>query len=435
MVRIPTDIDPRFLPAAFTALTEIVPWSIWERRASTLRAAMPSNPVWESFLVERHSLELALVEARNYMRATRRWPWPPRNAAEYRANSFMAMAVRVYGQLSAAGKARLAGAMRSALESEAGLGPLAFEIKIVAQVLRRGFDLSFHDLENGGGFDFLAQRDGLELEIECKHMSADVGRQIHQRRVHALAGALQPVISLALDRVVGGRLLRVTLPGRLVGNAEQTAAINELITANLSGQNYRGDAGVCQLDVEMFPIADSPFTRERGHALSIDDVAAFALDHFGLEQAHMLFHWRPGQSAILVHFASALPDRVLDALLRRLREDSKRQLSGNRPGMLCVHLADVSQEQLRQLAAADRAGTVTGIQRAISSLLHRRRHLHTVALMTDGSVRLHREREGGRETTSVQEIGPTYVFRNPEHPQAGSPALEDIFATNSYSPA
>jgi len=427
MVRFATDLDPRKLPPTLAAFTAIVPWSVWKRRVENLRSELPRNPVWERFLLDRYGLELALADVQDYRRATGRWPWPPRTAEEYRLASFMAVSVRVYESLSGCGKRRFAGGIHSALEKEAGLGPIALEMKVVAHLMSRGFDISFNDLEIGGGFDFLAWRDGAEIEVECKHVSADIGRQIHRRKIDDLGGRLYPVLSSALEGSQVGRLVRVTLPGRLTGSKAQQDAIAKRIAMSLSG-SCEGDTSVCSVIVQEFGIRESAFNLERGGSLTLDEVGEYVRTAFGLEEAHMLANWRPGHAAIIVHFESRLPDRVLDRLFRRLKDDAKRQFSGGRPAFMCVHLADLTQEQLHELARAEHAGTVTGIQRAISILLHRRLHLYGVALMTEGEVHIGKGNQG---TRSVQETGPSYVFRNPDHPDAKNASLQQIFRESS----
>ncbi|MGE5511456.1 MAG: hypothetical protein ACM31O_09430 [Bacteroidota bacterium] len=418
-----TELDPRGLPATLSAFTAIVPWSVWKRRVESLRSELLRNPLWEEFLRDRHALELALADVRQYQRSTRRWPWPPRTAEEYRLASFIGVAVRVYANLGRPGKARLAGAIRSALEKEAGLGPLAHEMKVITHLMSRGFDVSFNDLENGGGFDLLARCDSTEVEVECKYVSADIGRQIHRRKIYEFGGLVYPLLSRALDHSHVGRLVRVTLPGRLTGSRQQHEAIAGRISMALAGI-LDGDTSVCGVRVDEFEIAGSIFSSQRGDELTLDDVGLYVSQVFGLEEAHMLANWRPGHAAVIVHFESEVPDRVLDEIFKHLKDDARRQFSGARPAFMCVHLADVTRHQLLELARTEHAGTVTGIQRAISTLLNRRVHLHSVALMTDGVVSTE---PGNRRTRAVQEAGPSYVFSNPDHPDAHNPHLKQIF--------
>ena len=64
------------------------------------------------------------------------------------------------------------------LQSDKGLLPLQHEMTTITHLLLNGFNVTCHDLENNGGFDFLASRDGVEVEVECKMVSGDIGKQL-----------------------------------------------------------------------------------------------------------------------------------------------------------------------------------------------------------------------------------------------------------------
>jgi hypothetical protein len=91
----------------------------------------------------------------------------------------------------------------------------------------------------------------------------------------------------------------------------------------------------------------------------------------------------------------------------------------------------MTQDQLLDLANTERDGTATGIQRALSVILQARPHLHSIGIMTNGEVRLTQERSIDRVRTLVREIGPSYVFKNPNHPLAGDPLLDQVFIGTS----
>jgi len=422
-----TELDPTELPTMVRQMASIVGWKTWERRINGLKSELSANPLWEAFVLERHGLELAFGDVHRHLRATGRCPWPPRTAEEYRLYSFLAVAVQLYPRLASNGQARLAGAIRSSLEKDFGLGPLAFEMKVAAHLMSRGFEVEFHDLESGGGYDFLAKSESTKLEVECKHISADIGRQIHRRKLYELGGVLFPVIAQAVDRGGEGRLVQVTLPGRLTSSKEQQQALMERIRAVLSGAVSEVDDSVCAVSSSTFSLAASPFSRGRGHRLTMADVTDYLKQAFNIENANVLLNWRPGHAAVIVFFRSTKPDKVLDTVFKRLKADARQQFSGNLPAFLCVHLADLTHEQLLDLANAERAGTVTGIQRAVSIILQIRPHVHSIGVMADGEVRITQERSANRVHTSVQEVGPSYVFRNPAHPLAKEPSLDRVF--------
>ncbi|GAB4226404.1 MAG: hypothetical protein Tsb0032_32750 [Kiloniellaceae bacterium] len=318
--------------------------------------------------------------------------------------------------------------MRNALEKEFGLAPLAFEMKIVAQLMNRGFDVGFHDLESGGGFDFLASRQGTQIEVECKHISADIGRQIHRRKLHELGGVLFPAIAPAIDQKGGGRLLHVTLPGRLNGSKEQQDALVERIVSVLSGDAEEVADEVCKIVAQTFDLDASPFAADRGHDLGVDEIERYLKSEFNVDNAHVLSNWRPGRVAVFVHFRSVNPDKVLGEMVKHLKADAKKQFSGVLPGFLCVHLADLDREQLLDLFEVTHRGAATGIKLAVDHLLDRRPHVYGVALMADGEVQVTREEAPTSVTETIQEVGPSYVIKNSFHPMAGTALIDQMFA-------
>jgi len=58
------------------------------------------------------------------------------------------------------------------------LAPFAHELAVPVHLWSAGFDVQFADIEGRSRFDILERKDDLELEIDCKTASGDVGRQI-----------------------------------------------------------------------------------------------------------------------------------------------------------------------------------------------------------------------------------------------------------------
>ena len=427
MARFATELDHAALPAILRYMASIVGWSAWRQRAESLKGELSGSPYWEEYLRERHGLELAFSDAHKHLRTTGRIRWPPQTDDEYRLYSFLAGAVGIHSHLSADGQARFKGALRNGLDSEFGLGPLSFEVKTAVHLVSRGFDVEFHDLEDGGGYDFLAVSGANRIEVECKHLSADVGRQIHRREFHALGGVLKPVIERALQESREGLFVRVTLPGRLSGNKVEQQAITSRISTVLRGEIDVVDDHICAAKLQSFVLENSPFKQDYSKEIAMEDIQRFLLEDFGIENRNVFLHWHPGRAAILVSIESKGPDRVLRRIFKSLKDDAKKQFSGRFPAVLCLHLADLTEAELLELADVDQTGTPTGLARMASALLQSRPHLFSVAIMTDGNVQLSRHRHRGGTRTSMQEKGPCYLFHNPDHAAAGNQALEQIF--------
>jgi hypothetical protein len=55
-----------------------------------------------------------------------------------------------------------------------------------ASLNNHGCDIQFHDLEEGCGYDFLAEKDGLKFEVEAKAVSAFTGSPIKPEDLNRL---------------------------------------------------------------------------------------------------------------------------------------------------------------------------------------------------------------------------------------------------------
>ena len=102
--------------------------------------------------------------------------------------------------LSESGKARLLGRLRKGFKE--GLWPLQHELRVSANLSRRGYDLYFHDLEEDGGYDFLATHRGSAFEIEAKAVSVFTGWPIKPEDVDKLLVEVKMISSGTTSRAL-----------------------------------------------------------------------------------------------------------------------------------------------------------------------------------------------------------------------------------------
>lgn len=416
-----TDADPAEISTLIKRCITITGWRYWQRRLTVFREQISANPMLETFFLQRFGLELAFDDVSQHYRHTGRYPWPPTTAEQQRFYSFVAMTARVHQRLGDAGKKRLKGMLLDGLKSDYGLGPLAFEMIATAHLMTRGFDVSFQDIEKGGGFDFLAVKDPVELEVECKFVSADIGRQIHQKRLHDLGEVLKPVLHAALKSSSCSRLVRVTLPDRLTSQKDQQIAITKSVAAAMSQDGQHVNSERCSVTVDEFSTEKAPFDTLPPNALSREFLERFLAEHFGIDNKHALMLFNPNHGAVIVVVESVKPDTVLLGIYRQLKDSAKKQFTGKRPAVLWCCLADLSEDQLRSLAEQQAEGT--GLQRAATEILTRRPRIHTLAFSCPGTVKVQKTLFGNTRQTSTQESGPVYHFINPNHPLANDPTF------------
>lgn len=338
---------PAEIPAQINRLVGITGWKPWKHRFVWLHEQVRVNPTMPYYLTERFGLELAFEQVRQHHKQTGRYPWPPKTAEQLRLYSFLAMIVRCHQRLGETGKTRLKGMIEGGLKSDYGIAQLAFEMKIVAQLMSRGFDVDLHDMEAGGGFDFLATNEKVEIEIECKFVSGDIGRQIHLKRLHQLGTVLLPEMANLLDQECGGRLIRVLISGRLDGNAIQHWEIRRLMSDAFTEPSSNANSYSCEVSISEFTFQNSPFGQLAPNEITLDNIQRFLFDDFEIENKNVLVNFSPKKKAVvLVVVESAKKDAVLKGIHHQLKKSASNQFSGHRPSILCCELADMTEDQL-----------------------------------------------------------------------------------------
>jgi hypothetical protein len=319
--------------------------------------------------------------------------------------------------------------MKGALDDEVGLSPIVFEMRTVAHFMAAGFDVEFRDLCEGGGCDFLVRKAEVEIEVECKSVSGDLGHRVHLRRQYQLGPYISPLMQTT-KRDGRVRVFVVTLPDRLHGNREFMAAVGTLIVEALSKSRDVAGAEPCSVTYRELSITGSPFDCERSARINESDVIDYCNRVIGDEIGHTIMTFAPRRSATVIALRSAKPNTFLQGLYRNLREAASKQLSRTRPGIICVQL-HVTSTQLREIAAnSPQVGKPSGIQLMTAKFFdsHERNHVHTVAYTAPGNFvqrqTLNLDTQGIIKTTKIGEDAVSYFFINKGHQKVSDPRYE-----------
>jgi hypothetical protein len=421
-MRFSPDAQQRDIEDAYPRFIGLVGLSNWNRRLQRIEKWRLQDPLYQAFLVERYGPELAFEEIQAFSRSRGRLPFPPTPIHHNRLCNLALTVTRVYEHLSGAARARLIGYVRTCLTLEYGLGPVIFEMQVIAHLMRQGFDVVLNDLENGGGFDFLATRGGSEIEIECKHISADVGRQIHKRKLLDLGTRLRPAVEaqLAIDGEM--ILLDAVLPGRLVSTTREQDAIIDAVTACIT-QNAAVERPKCAVNISRHPIDRSHPILSSTADRTLDELIAVFGPLADLNHRSVFFIIRPGRGICAIQIRSSRRDLVISRIIEHLKDDAERQFTKNRPALLCAHFADLTAEQLQGLNALPREQNL--LNHAVTQLFERRPFLHTIGFTAAGAIVQERDSAGRLMAQGLQDSAVTYY--NHEHPSAADANLQGIF--------
>lgn len=428
-MRFDADVKDTDFLALLVRCCQITGQSAWDKKFEWLRQERRSNPFLHEWLHERHAIEIKLLQLLLQQQETGHFPLAITDEEQYRLYGFVATVARAHENLSLAGRNRLRGMLLDGLKSENGLMSLQHEMTTAVHLMTRGFDVEFNDMENGTGVDYVARKDGIEIEVECKMFTGDVGRQIHKRRVLSLHKALAPIVERVYESAHRGIFIRVTIPGRLTSNDAQISGIASTVSRGVLAGTATTHTDCCDVSIRDFDIASSPFAVNRIEDISRKDVAAFIGQKFGNANPNLVIFVSPGRSATVAMVESARADMVLKGIERQLRDSSKGQFTATRPGILAVQLYDLTPQQLIDLGRSDGSTlrSVTGLQLMTTHLLnsHNRNNIHTVVYTSHGVVKS----DGGVISSS----GPAYFVRNPNNP-----AYDDqrywIFGTQDGAP-
>lgn len=391
---------------------------IWVKRYRALEEQTKSNVLLVPFFEERHSLVLTLgrlVEAAKRLGVV---PIDTSDPQVYALMSFVAPVVMLHKQLNATAKARIAGMLRDGLNTDRGLLPFKSEIDTATHLTQKGFDLEFPDLEGKAGFDFLARREDMEVEVECKTVSGDVGRKIHRRHMLELSFRLESTVSRVLRRRTDLLVAVVRLPSRLYGHVPKLIELVDVVSGALRmGEDFVGP-DPCTVELQAIPIPDTPFGLA---AVSEPALRQFLVQRLGKPNPHALFAFTPERSAVAIVVESRQPDKVVAGLMRELRDSAKTQFTATRPGVLVVQFLDLQPAGLVEVATRQSANRSKApmLQVATNDFFDSpgRSHIHSIVYRSLPD-RLHESRwtEGGLLHRTIQERGPMYVFKNPRHP-------------------
>ena len=154
----------------------------------------------------------------------------------------------------------------------------------------------------------------------------------------------------------------------------------------------------------------------------ITAVRAYFESRFGIVNRELLISYFQSGKALVFSHESRISDRLIEAMIATAKEACDRQLTGKRPGVLCLKFEGITAEELTLIG--NETGAATPLRIATSKLLDSRQDSHIVCIgyFADGS--LASDADGG-----VAREGRTYFFENRTSPYYSDfilPAFRDI---------
>lgn len=301
--------------------------------------------------------------------------------------------------LSTMAKKRLHGQIIGGLKTN-GLRSLQHEMRVAVALSRQGCDIKFADLEGVGRFDFLAERDALEYEVECKSLPIFSGYPIQPQDADKLSNELR--------RKFGGwsdqtriPILTITLEGKLPADrAEQlrlVAACNEAVAK-------QGDIKVEYHTTVQFigTIPDGPvklIMERAGRDAFLHGIAVYFL---------------PKHPKAVVRLQSLKKSRFARNIVTDISDAAKHQLTGTRGGVIWTHIDYIDKAMFDSLAYAVTYPSL--FDQIANAVFRSEKRRHVTQLIFSGAPYLSKDDTYARSTFQ-------YVVYNAPESKFGEPLL------------
>jgi hypothetical protein len=269
--------------------------------------------------------------------------------------------------LSPGARVRLLGRLRSGLQE--GLWPLQHELGVAGNLSKRGWDIYFHDLEEGGGYDFLVSQKGTKFEVESKAISAFTGWPIKPENLNKLLVEIKQHFDCEYD--TGIPLIGLKLSGSLP--AERTL-LQQLVSALTMVAQTREGLSVLGSQVRFIGTI-SDMTLQKLH------VAASV--HARMAKKIVLVI--PPPPKLVLELDSDKPIQLERKIIRTVNGAAREQFSRLNPAVIWTHVKFITKEGFTQLSTSKDGRACLFDSMASRVLLSEKRNHLTQLVFTGGS--------------------------------------------------
>jgi len=273
--------------------------------------------------------------------------------------------------LSEDGKKRLLGRLRKGLEE--GLWPLQHELAVAANLSKRGWDVSFNDLERGRGFDFLVTQNGMTFEVEAKAISVHTGSPLKPEDIFKLLVEIKRRFKWQDGRTVP--VIAVKFSSNVPPDRTR---LQDLVSIINKVAETRCQLSVHDMDIRFMEIIPN---------LGREELRKYG--HFRAETCKKPVLINDTRPQVILELESGRPSKLGIKAIRTIKEAAAEQLSGRNPGIVWTHVNFVSAAEFSMLSSS-RNGMPCLFDQIANATLCSQRRSHLSQLVFSGASFLDR---------------------------------------------
>lgn len=377
-----TEIHQADFPSRFDEFERYVGTSAWKKTVQKVGAEIKGARFLGGYLRHRHRIAFALWAISEFRSKYGHLNFPVSGDVDvYEACVLVTQFSHIRRHLAEAEGWALARRIAGGLKNPDDLRALQFELQLSTHFARRGYDIAFPETRGTGTFDVLATRAGTQVEIECKSVSGNKGRQVHRRAALEIQHLVERELSFLLKTLRTGLLLRIVFnrrpPSAYNDRMELVRAIRSAVLTGKTQTLSEYEIRLCDFD-----LVGTPFENSRPDEAAVQE---FLGSHGVVNRETMIFG-RKGANVIALSLESRISDRLLAETFDTVSDAAKRQLSGQRPGIVCVKFEELTAEQIEELGVE--RGEPTALRIGASKFLSSAsaRNVSVLSFFADGEL-------------------------------------------------
>ena len=407
-----TEISTAKIPDIYQKFARVIDERHWKKRVVALKQEMKGNRFLHRYIHAENAVVFQLEHLRElHVKHRVIPPWEAANEAIYPAASFAAQVLSIMDASSAVQAEQLKRRVHGAIKNPDDMRALRLELSAATHFTRRGYRVSWPEMNGQGTFDLFVEDLGPNgLEIECKSISENKGRKIHQREALEFFTVLWPHLKLVRDSLRTGISVVLTMPGRLPASYKDRVTLAKRLAAQIiegRGATLEDGVDIRITDFALARLGNIPSAKDPEQVrAAIDDVTSTRNREVMVIGTHV-------GGALALALQSAKDDSLLRAVFDTLSDSAKRQLTGKRPAIFLASFDGLDGDQLLSIASQDNNSGLapTSLRIAVSKFLSGEGREHVVGvgfLSRSGAI---------PATDGVTDTGGTaYYFPKPESP-------------------
>lgn len=401
---------------------EFIEWIGFATLLEALQRKQRSLDDWAAFkeIAPRlFSIEHGIDSALRKWRATRKL-WYPKDKTIYDAYSFVTACVQIKRQLSE-NKARV---FRRRVISEilpnGRLCHLDHEFRTVQNLVGFGWNITHFGFCGVPGSDFIAERAGVEVEVESKCLSPEIGLgvsyELAARLMSRLSRELRQRYPLCLTTI------RIELPGQSQDAGGVDVIKRHVLESYFRMEDFRSES----LRIEVKTSSLEQFFARFPETQS-EEWLQTTFNAIRTREGDYEYFIRRSEELIFCNLIPVRPNQQVKKIMKLISTTCERQFSKRRPALLWLHLQGLEPGEIDNTPhwADDFFRTLA--RHAFTS--ERRSHLSSLAFTGDSDLDHRSVHYLGKDRRQVDATGRVRGYDNPRCHFGSVPILAPLFSS------